>query len=201
MQFEGTARVSSTKRLSPAIAAATVLLGALTAAPAIAGILDPLNPFSSSNVGPVTPEEKARRDQARTELYDRLSPGYAMSVPFVSDAAVASLQQGVERYRQIVAAGGWPAMPGNTSLRPGDTGAEIVAVRRQLALTGDLPAGGRASPVFDREFQDGLARFQIRNGLRVSGFLDSAHLRRAQCLGTGAAEAARDQSCPRQVDA
>ena len=27
--------------------------------------------------------------------------------------------------------------------------------------------------MFDREFQDGLARFQIRNGLRVSGFLDS----------------------------
>ena len=27
--------------------------------------------------------------------------------------------------------------------------------------------------MFDREFQEGLARFQIRNGLRVSGFLDS----------------------------
>ena len=150
MLFEGTARVSLTKRFSPAIAAAAVLLGALTAPPAIAGILDPLNPFYNGNVAPLTPEEKARRDQARTELYDRLSPGYAMSVPFVSDAAVASLQQGVERYRQIVAAGGWPAMPGNTSLRPGDTGAEIVAARRQFALSGDLPGGGRASPVFDR---------------------------------------------------
>lgn len=171
MLFEDTARVSLSRRFTPAIAAATVLLGALTA-PAVAGILDPLNPFSNSNVGPVTPEEKARRDQARTELYDRLSPGYAMNVPFVSEAAVASLQQAVERYRQIVAAGGWPAMPGNTSLRPGDTGAEIVAARRQFALSGDLP-GGEASPVFDAEFRDGLARFQIRNGLRVSGFLDS----------------------------
>ena len=150
-----------------------LLLAAMPSAPASAGILDPLNPFSNSNTGPVTPEEKARRDQARTELYDRLSPGYAMSVPFVSEAAVASLQQGIERYQQIVAAGGWSAMPGNTSLRPGDTGAEVAAARRQLALTGDLPSGGRASPVFDAEFQDGLARFQIRNGLRVSGFLNS----------------------------
>ena len=129
MLFEGTARVSLTKRFSPAIAAAAVLLGALTAAPAIAGILDPLNPFYNGNVAPLTPDEKARRDQARTELYDRLSPGYAMSVPFISEAAVASLQQGIERYRQIVAAGGWPAMPGNTSLRLGDTGAEIVAAQ------------------------------------------------------------------------
>ena len=40
-------------------------------------------------------------------------------------------------------------------------------------MTGDLPGDGRASPVFDGEFQEALARFQIRNGLRVSGFLDS----------------------------
>jgi murein L,D-transpeptidase YcbB/YkuD len=173
MLFEGTARKSLSKRVLPAIAAATVLIGAVSAAPANAGVLDPLNPFSNSNVGPVTPEEKARRDQARTELYDRLSPGYAMNVPFVSEAAVSSLQQAIDRYRQIVAAGGWPAMQGNTSLRPGDTGAEIVAARRQFALTGDLAGGGSASPVFDAEFRDGLARFQIRNGLRVSGFLDS----------------------------
>ena len=32
------------------------------------------------------------------------------------------------------------------------------------------------SPTFDTEFQDGLARFQIRNGLRVSGFVDSRTL-------------------------
>jgi len=159
------------KSFSPAIAAAAALLGIL-APPASAGILDPLNPFYNGNVAPLTPEEKSRRDQARTELYDRLSPGYAMGVPFVSDAAAASLRQAVERYRQIVAAGGWPAMPGNTSLRPGDTGAEIVAARRQFALSGDLPGGGRASPEFDAEFREGLARFQIRNGLRVSGFLD-----------------------------
>jgi murein L,D-transpeptidase YcbB/YkuD len=173
MMFEGTVRESRSKRLLPAIAAAAVALGAVNAAPASAGVLDPLNPFSNSNVGPVTPEEKARRDQARTELYDRLSPGYAMNVPFVSEAAVAALQQGSERYRQIVAMGGWPAMPGNTALRPGDTGSEIVAARRQFALSGDLPSDGRASPVFDAEFRDALARFQIRNGLRVSGFLDS----------------------------
>ena len=173
MLFEGSARQVFVKRFVPATAAGMSLLLAAVVLPANAGILDPLNPFASGNTGPVTPEEKARRDQARTELYDRLSPGYGMSVPFVSDAAASALQQGIEQYRQIVAAGGWPQPPGNTALRPGDTGSEIIAVRRQLAVTGDLASGGRASPVFDSEFQDALARFQIRNGLRVSGFLDS----------------------------
>jgi len=172
MLFEGPARQSLAKRFVPAIAAVAVLLNAV-AIPAFAGVLDPLNPFASGTIGPITPEEKARRDQARTELYHRLSPGYSMTVPFVSDAAAKALQRGIEQYRQIVANGGWPAIHGNTALRPGDTGGEIIAVRRQLAVTGDLPSSGRASPVFDSEFQDALARFQIRNGLRVSGFLDS----------------------------
>jgi L,D-transpeptidase YcbB len=172
MLFEGLARQILVRRFVPAIAAATALFGAVLTT-AQAGVLDPLNPYASATTGPLTPEEKAKRDQARTELYDRLSPGYGITVPFVSDAAAAAIQQGIEQYRQIVAAGGWPEVTGNTALRPGDTGAEIVAIRRQLAVTGDLPAGGPASPVFDSEFQDALARFQIRNGLRVSGFVDS----------------------------
>src|SRR4029453_11145603 len=99
-----------------------------------------------------------------------------MSVPIVSEVAVVALQQGIERYRQIVAARGWPAVSGGVTIRPGDSDAEIVAIRRQLAMTGDLASGGRASPVFDAEFQEALARFQIRNGLRVSGFVDSRTL-------------------------
>jgi L,D-transpeptidase YcbB len=172
MLFEGPARQILAKRFVSAIAVVIALFG-IVFTTAQAGVLDPLNPFASSTTGQLTPEEKAQRNQARTELYDRLSPGYGMTVPFVSDAATAAMQQGIEQYRQIVVAGGWPQVPGNTALRPGDTGAEIATIRRQLVVTGDLPAVGTASPVFDSEFQDALARFQIRNGLRVSGFLDS----------------------------
>jgi L,D-transpeptidase YcbB len=153
--------------------AGVALLGTGAALPASAGILDPLNPFrSNTTTGALGAEEKARREQAREELYDRLSPGYVMTSPFVSQTAIAGLQQAIATYQRIVAAGGWPAVPARTTLRPGDAGSEIVAIRRQLALSGDLSndsGGGR----FDSEFQDGLARFQIRNGLRVSGFVDS----------------------------
>jgi L,D-transpeptidase YcbB len=177
MASEGLGRqqVVSRFRLATAAAAAAVLLGAIAMTSSSAGVLDPLNPFASS-AAPSTPEDRARREQARTELYDRLSPGYGMNVPFISEGAAAALQQGVERYRQIVAAGGWPQVSGAVTLRPGDTDSEIVAIRRQLALSGDLTSDGNASPVFDRDFQDALARFQIRNGLRVSGFVDSRSL-------------------------
>ena len=164
-------RLELAKFLLPA--AAVALFGLSGVAPATAGILDPLNAFrSNTTTGAIGPEEKARRQQTRDALYERLSPGYRMSVPFVSDAAIAALQQGIARYQRIVATGGWPAVPSRTTLRPGDAGSEIVAIRRQLALSGDLDNDSRSGR-YDSEFQDGLARFQIRNGLRVSGFVDS----------------------------
>ena len=176
-------RIQSAARLI-AVAAAAMVLAAIAPGRLSAGLLDPLNPFASGTTGPLTPEDKVRRDQARNELQNRLSPGYRMSVPFVSEASVAALGQAVERYKSIVAEGGWPAVPTGNTIRAGDLASEVVAIRRQLALSGDLGSDNR-SPRFDGEFQDGLARFQIRNGLRVSSFVD---LRTLAALNVSAQE-------------
>ncbi len=135
---------------------------------------DPLNPFSNvfTDSGPVTQEDRDRRKAERQALYDRLSPQYRMDVPFVSDAAIAGLQQAIQRYQQIVAAGGWPRISGKVTLRMGDTSSEVANIRKHLIVEGDLPPTSRISPRFDAEFRQGLARFQIRNGLRVTGFVD-----------------------------
>lgn len=155
------------------VALAFLVLGQISASRA-----NPLNPYSVfTDSGPVTKEEKARREQVRTDLYDRLSPDYRMTVPFVSEAAAMGLQHAIERYRHIVAAGGWASLPGRVTLRPGDTSAEIAAIRQRFIFEGDLPPNSGHSPSFDEAFQEGLARFQIRNGLRVSGFVDSRTLR------------------------
>jgi len=157
-------------------AVAAALLGAAVVAPA-AFAQSPFNPYRSfTDSGPVTPEERARREQVRTDLYDRLSPAYSIDVPFVSEASVAALQQAIQRYRQIVANGGWPVTNQKVTIRPGDTSTEIAVIRQHLAVEGDLPAGSGRDATFDREFLDGLSRFQIRNGLRVSGFVDQRTL-------------------------
>ena len=138
------------------------------------GAFNPYGSFTDS--GPVTPEEKARREQVRTDLYDRLSPAYRIEVSFVSQASIAGLQQAIERYRQIVANGGWPVTTQKVTLRQGDTSGEIAAIRKHLIIEGDLGSSSGSNPTFDREFLDGLSRFQIRNGLRVSGFVDQRTL-------------------------
>jgi murein L,D-transpeptidase YcbB/YkuD len=156
-------------------AIAVALLAACLASAAFAQ--NPFNPYGSfTDSGPVTPEEKARREQVRTDLYDRLSPDYRIDVPFVSEAQIAALQQAIQRYRQIAAVGGWPATNQKVTIRRGDTSAEVVAIRRHLAIEGDLPEANSNGATFDQSFLDGLSRFQIRNGLRVSGFVDQRTL-------------------------
>jgi murein L,D-transpeptidase YcbB/YkuD len=146
-------------------------------APQAAHAFDPLNPFDSfTDSGPVTPEEREQREQMRADLYDRFSPAYRIDAPVVSESSVAALQQAIERYRQIVAAGGWPVTADKVTLRPGETGSEIAAIRRHLIMEGDISGGSENNPTFDQEFLEGLAKFQIRNGLRVSGFVDSRTL-------------------------
>jgi len=136
---------------------------------------NPYRVFTDS--GPVTQEEKDRRQAERDALRDRISPQFRMDVPFVSEASVQGLEAAIGRYRQSVAAGGWPMVRGETTLRPGDSSAEIVTIRKHLIMEGDLPPGSGTSGRFDDEFRDGLTRFQIRNGLRVSGFLDQRTLK------------------------
>jgi murein L,D-transpeptidase YcbB/YkuD len=146
---------------------------ALVAGASQAGSGDPFNPYGVfTDSGPVTAQEKAKREKFRSDLYDRLSPDYRMSVPFVSEAAVAGLEQAIARYQQIVASGGWRPIPGKVTLRKGDSGVEIKTIREHLVIEGDLPPGAEQSARFDDEFLIGLSRFQLRNGLPITGFVD-----------------------------
>ena len=159
---------------------AQALAAALFAAsllPAQATFAQGFNPYSSfTDSGPVTPEEKARREQLRTDLYDRLSHDYRLDGPLVSEASIAALEFAIQRYREIAASGGWPIVSQKVTLRPGDTSSEIATIREHLVIEGDLPQGGSRNGTFDRQFLDGLARYQIRNGLCVSGFVDQRTL-------------------------
>ena len=157
-----------------AVAAALLAAALLPAQGAFAQGFNPYSSFTDS--GPVTPEEKARREQLRTDLYDRLSPDYRLDGPLVSEASIAAVELAIQRYREIAASGGWPLLPQKVTLRPGDTSSEIATIRQHLIIEGDLPPGGSRSGTFDKQFLDGLSRYQIRNGLRVSGFVDQRTL-------------------------
>lgn len=88
--------------------------------------------------------------------------------------APASLQyqrlaQALERYGNLAAAGGWPAVPDGPTIEPGSTGPRIEALSERLAATGDLDPGRAGSDEYDAAMQAAVRAFQERHGLEPDG--------------------------------
>jgi L,D-transpeptidase YcbB len=66
-----------------------------------------------------------------------------------------------------MAAGGWGAPVMAASLAPGDTGADVVALRDRLVAMGYLRRS--ATAIYDRDMQAAVQRFQIDHGLTADG--------------------------------
>lgn len=101
------------------------------------------------------------------QLIDALRPDY----PFY-----AYLREGLARYRAIRDQGGWPAVPPGPTLKPGMTDARVAAVRRRLAVTGELASADTGSDRYDETLQAAVARFQRNHALTPDGELGPATL-------------------------
>jgi L,D-transpeptidase YcbB len=92
------------------------------------------------------------------------------------------LVDGLRRLRAIEAQGGWPEVPAGETLRPGDRGERVAAVRNRL-LAGDdeiereLASSGQGDPtLFDGDLEQALVRFQLRHTLHEDGALGPSTL-------------------------
>ena len=80
------------------------------------------------------------------------------------------LRRALARHRAIRAAGGFPPIGEGEALRRDDVDPRVPALRRRLALAGDLPPGDDlASPAFDAAVEAAVRRFQHRHGLNEDG--------------------------------
>ena len=84
------------------------------------------------------------------------------------------LQKALVRYRAIAAKGGWPTLPPNTRLKPGEQSGITAVLRRRLAMEGDLDAAleENPSPVFDADLVEALKRFEERHRMKPDGIVD-----------------------------
>lgn len=110
------------------------------------------------------------------------------------DPQYARVREMVKRLDQIAAAGGWgPEVAAGPTLRPGEVGRRVEALRIRLIAMGDHPPVETVSPRYDPELQAAVEAFQARHGLNRDGVAGAATLaavnaspedRRDQALAT-----------------
>ncbi len=112
-----------------------------------------------------------RRQPLKPDKVDDLRPN---EIPWRSDEMISYIDRAIGKYQRILAKGGWPLIPGNRMMRPGDDDQRVPALRRRLRVTGELKSksGYFNDFNFDSNLEAAVVRFQKRNGLRPTGRVD-----------------------------
>lgn len=86
-------------------------------------------------------------------------------------------RRALRAHRRIEAEGGWPQVPDGPTLKPGMADPRVVALRRRLAVTGDLMDQPLDSPLYDAAVEASVRSFQERHLLTADGAIGRATLR------------------------
>jgi L,D-transpeptidase YcbB len=129
---------------------------------------DPKWKIQSESFDPLAGLETALRHNRVAESLFELTP---------TNPDYRALQRALAEYRRQAAAGGWPAVPSDLKVKPGQSSPQVSAVARRLAASGDysgnVPLDGRPSP-YGPELQDAVKRFQRRHGFADDGVTGAA---------------------------
>ncbi len=85
------------------------------------------------------------------------------------------LREALVHHREVASRGGWPTIPDEVTLKRGDHGSRVAALRARLSLGGDLGAATwKDAELFDEALDQALKRFQRRHGLATDGAMGAA---------------------------
>ncbi|ACL60144.1 L,D-transpeptidase family protein [Methylobacterium nodulans] len=123
---------------------------------------------------PAAAEERGLTQAEWAQNYDSASTMRVQrsNTPILSPQTLAATEQMIERYRDIVARGGWQPVSGAERLRVGARSPAVVALRQRLITSGDLDPAAGSSPVYDSYVEAGVRRFQARHGLNQTGAMN-----------------------------
>jgi murein L,D-transpeptidase YcbB/YkuD len=177
------------------------------------GQIDPKTVAQSWHVNPE--EENVDSALVRNLRYEQLDRALATLRP--TDDDYAGLSKELQRWRTIVAKGGWQAIPevsGNVKPGASTSPAVIAALRNRLAAEGisaatagastdsTRPAGATSGGVYDRDLAGAVAVFQQRHSINVDSALgketiDAMNVSASYRLGEIAANMERYRWLPR----
>jgi murein L,D-transpeptidase YcbB/YkuD len=92
--------------------------------------------------------------------------------PTLSKTNLAPMKAAITRYEEILAAGGFLAIP-EVELEPGATDPAIATLRKRLFASGDLTDASSSYPdYYGNDLATAVKRFQASNGLAPTGVID-----------------------------
>jgi len=115
--------------------------------------------------------EPAAPKPAPEELYLTKDPR-----PTFTAETVELTEEAARKYLAIVEAGGWPQVPAE-KLVPGVSGPAVVALKKRLAIVGDLDQAALPGDVYDATVEAAVKRYQERQGLEQTGAVGGQTLR------------------------
>jgi murein L,D-transpeptidase YcbB/YkuD len=115
-------------------------------------------------------------DNVATQSYDRRfvrqwEANPPRGYPTLSKKNIEATRDAIERYRAIVKAGGWRAVPGD-QLEVGMFANAVRVLQERLLVSGELRGEAAATGYFDYETERAVKRFQATNGLTPTGIVD-----------------------------
>jgi L,D-transpeptidase YcbB len=94
-------------------------------------------------------------------------PGF----PTLSKANIEPTRAAIKRYTDVVARGGWKALP-DSQLQEGTNAPAVGLLKAHLVMSGDLKDGDTSGDGFDYTTEKAVRRFQAENGLTPTGIVD-----------------------------
>jgi len=129
------------------------------------GTIDPedVNPQWHSGAKAVDLHETLRRALDERRVADSLNELAPPAPQYVG------LKTQLARYREIARTGGWPSIPDAPALVTGSRHPAVPAIRRRLAITGDIKSSDQSSDLYDDAVAAAVRVFQARHGLEPDG--------------------------------
>ena len=110
--------------------------------------------------------EKALAEHRIAESLQELMPAHRQ---------YTQLRDALAKYREIAQRGGWPSVPVDIKLKPGQHHPAVVAVAKRLAVSGDYTGTiDEQNPQYGPELQEAVKRFQRRHGIEPDAIVGRA---------------------------
>lgn len=132
------------------------------------GIVEPQtagkeNAITSKQLGALTLIDGAERADSIADYVKSLEP---------QTPEYQRLKSALAAYREIETMGGFPVIGKGPALKPGMSDKRILAIRKYLLLTGDLPAtANKEIELYDPDLVAAVKWFQYRHGLTDDGIM------------------------------